>query len=47
MISMHDPYYIVKTRPTESVHLVYQYLLSEGSKAEYYVIWMKCGFFKE
>ena len=30
MISMHDPYCIVKIRPAESVHLVYQLLL-EGA----------------
>ena len=44
---LYDPYCIVKTRPAESVHLVYQYLLLESSRAEYYVIWMKGGFFKE
>ena len=43
----YDRYCIVKTRPPESVHLVYEYLLLEGSGAEYYVIWMKSGFFKE
>ena len=43
---LYDPYCIVITRPAESVHLVYQYLL-EGSRAEYYVIWMKGGVFKE
>ena len=44
---LYDPYCIVKTRPAETVHLVYQYLLSEGSRAEYYVIWMKGGFIEE
>ena len=36
----------MKTRPAESVHLVYQYLLLEGSRAEYYVIGMKVAFSK-
>ena len=28
----YDPYCIVKTRPTESLQLVYQYLLLEGTR---------------
>ena len=29
---LYDPYCIVKTRPAESVHLVYQYSLLEGTR---------------
>ena len=29
---LYDPYCIVKTRPAESVHLVSEYLLSEGTR---------------
>ena len=43
---LYDNYCIVKARPDETVHLIYQYLLLEGIGSEHYVIWMQGGFFK-
>ena len=40
-------YCIVKTRPAESVHLYMSIVRRYVLGSEYYVIWMKGGFFKE